>query len=188
MKKKLLLLVFVCVFTNVFSQRKKLTLQQAVDSIVLKKPTTYKGISKYLRSFRRDTTKLKQLIIAFDKKNSLDGKTYAENFLGRRYRNFSMYDKAIVVHKEAFETAKKAKNIEFQVFSLNMLGVDYREKDAIRVALDYNQEALALAESVKNPNFGLRRSIAVSHNSMGNIYLLLKQYDWQLNSFYNLKS
>ncbi len=179
----LFLITFLCLSKNGFAQKKRLTVQQAVDSIVLKKPTTYKGISNYLRQFRRDTIKLKKLIILFKEKNYLDGKTYAENFLGRRYRKFSLYNKAITIHKQALTTSKKAKNIEFQVFSLNMLGVDYREKDAIRVALDYNQEALVLAESVKNPNFGLRRSIAVSHNSMGNIYLLLKQYDLAINQF-----
>jgi len=64
-----------------------------------------------------------------------------------------------------------------------MLGVDYRKMDANRTALDYNQEALELAETVENPNLGLRRSIAVSHNSMGNIYLLLKQYDLAIEQF-----
>ena len=64
-----------------------------------------------------------------------------------------------------------------------MLGVDYRKVDANRTALDYNQEALALAETVKNPGLGLRRSIAVSYNSMGNIYLLLRQYDLAIQQF-----
>ena len=64
-----------------------------------------------------------------------------------------------------------------------MLGVDYRKIDANRTALDYNHEALTLADTVEEPNLGLRRSTAVSLNSMGNIYLLLKQYDLAIDRF-----
>jgi len=176
-KKSLLLFVFLCFFLTGFSQKKRPTLENTIDSILVKRPLEYKKISYYLRYFRRDTTKLKQLIPVFDKASYYVGKSYVENFLGIRYRNFSLYQKAIKTHKQALLTAKKAKSIEFQVFSLNMIGVDYRSINSNRKALDYNQEALALAETVKNPNLGLRRSIAVSHNSMGNIYLLLRQYD-----------
>jgi tetratricopeptide (TPR) repeat protein len=64
-----------------------------------------------------------------------------------------------------------------------MLGVDYRKIDANRTALDYNHEALTLADTVEEPGLGLRRSTAVSLNSMGNIYLLLKQYDLAIERF-----
>jgi tetratricopeptide (TPR) repeat protein len=63
------------------------------------------------------------------------------------------------------------------------LGVDYRKIDANRTALDYNHEALSLADKVEEPSLGLKRSTAVSLNSMGNIYLLLKQYDLAIERF-----
>jgi len=175
-------------FSNAFSQKKTPDFQKITDSILVVKPSSYKSINNYLHPFRRDTTKLKELIIKFEKYHYLYGKTYAENLLGIRYRNFSLFDQAIQIHQQALETAKLANNIEFQVFSLNMLGVDYRRMDANRTALDYNQEALALAETVKNPSLGLRRSIAVSHNSMGNIYLLLKQYELAIAQFEQSRS
>jgi sensor histidine kinase YesM len=168
---------------QVNAQRKKPDFKVQVDSILNKRPLTYKGINKYLRPFRRDTTKLKILTQKFEEATYLDGKTYVENLLGIQYRNYSLFEKAVATHTFALETAKRANSIEFEVFSLNMLGVDYRKMDANRTALDYNYEALQLAETVTKPSLGLQRSIAVSLNSMGNIYLLLKQYDLAIERF-----
>ena len=183
--KKLLyfFLVFSFIFECVYAQKKRPSLEKRIDSILELRPTTYKEINDIVRPFRKDTTQLRYIIKRFDEANYLDGKTYALNILGTSYRNFSEFQKAIKIHKEALKAAEEAESIEFRVFSLNMLGVDYRKVDANRTALDYNQEALALAETVENPGLGLRRSIAVSHNSMGNIYLLLKQYDLAIQQF-----
>ncbi len=162
---------------------KRPSLEERIDSILKLRPKTYKGMNDIIRPYRKDTAQLRYIIERFDKANYLDGKTYALNILGTSFRNFSLTDKAIETHKEALKVAEEAESVEFRVFSLNMLGVDYRKKDLNRTALDYNQEALALAETVENPDLGLRRSIAVSHNSMGNIYLLLKQYDLAIQQF-----
>ena len=175
--------VFLFFFISANAQKKKVDFNVQIDSILKTKPKTYKGINHYIRPFRRDTSKLKTLVKKFEEKNYLDGKTYAENLLGIQYRNYALYDKAIETHKNALTTAERAKSVEFRVFSLNMLGVDYRKMDANRTALDYNHEALKLAETVAKPSLGLRRSIAVSLNSMGNIYLLLKQYDLAIERF-----
>ncbi len=185
MNKYILIFLFsLILFGNISAQKKKVDVQKRADSILSIKPKTYKEINAILRVFRKDTTQLQLLVNIFNDNNYLVGKSYALNLLGTKYRNYSNYKKAIKIHKKALETAIKANNIEFRVFSLNMLGVDYRKMDANRTALDYNQEALALAETVENPNLGLRRSIAVSHNSMGNIYLLLKQYNLAINQFH----
>jgi tetratricopeptide (TPR) repeat protein len=183
MFKNVSLIVFCFIFISTNAQKKKADFNTQIDSILKKRPITYKGINTYLRPFRRDTTKLKILAQKFEDNKYLDGKAYVENLLGIRYRNYSLYQKSIATHKFALETAKRAKSIEFEVFSLNMLGVDYRKVDANRTALDYNHEALKLAETIAEPNLGLRRSIAVSLNSMGNIYLLLKQYDLAIERF-----
>ncbi|MAD97411.1 MAG: sensor histidine kinase [Flavobacteriaceae bacterium] len=183
MKKISLFLVFLFASTIAFSQSSKPSLQTQIDSILVKRPIEYKGINDYLRSFRRDTNKLKELITTFDQNNYLEGKAYSQNLLGIQYRNNAIYQKSIESHKQALETARKAQSIEFEVFSLNMLGVTYRKMDANRTALDYNQEALALADSVENPNLGILRGTAVSLNSMGNIYLLLRQYDLAIEQF-----
>ena len=177
------LFLFFSLVLSINAQKNKPNFSNQIDRILKVKPTTYKGINTFLRPFRRDTLKLKSLILKFEKNNYLDGKAYVENLLGIQYRNFSLYQKAIDVHKQALETAKRAKSIEFEVFALNMLGVDYRKIDANRTALDYNHEALTLADTVKEPSLGLLRSTAVSLNSMGNIYLLLKQYDLAIERF-----
>ena len=174
-------LIILCTFGH--AQKKKPSLDERIDSILKLRPVTYKEINDIIRPFRKDTTQLRYIIGRFDEANYLVGKTYALNLLGTSFRNFSEHQKAIKTHKEALKVAEEANSVEFRVFSLNMLGVDYRKVDANRTALDYNQEALALAETVKNPGLGLRRSIAVSHNSMGNIYLLLRQYDLAIQQF-----
>lgn len=183
MKNWKLFIALIFIFLQVNGQNKKPDFNTQIETILVERPTTYKEINSYLKPFRRDTVKLKKLTQKFKEALYLDGKAYVENLLGIQYRNYSFYDKAIKSHTFALETARKAKSIEFEVFSLNMLGVDYRKKDANRTALDYNYEALKLAETVEDPSLGLQRSIAVSLNSMGNIYLLLKQYDLAIERF-----
>ena len=117
------------------------------------------------------------------KKNYLSGESYALNQIGTKYRNTSKYNIAIKLHKEALEVAKTANNLELKVFSLNMLSVVYRRMDAIKTALDYAQEAIELAETVEEPSEGLKRSINVSLNGIGNIYLTLKQYTIAIEKF-----
>ncbi len=180
---KLLILSLLLTINLLFSQKKKASLEEKIQFVIEQHFDTYKDLNKNLRYFKRDTIQLKKMITAFKEKHFLYGQTYAENNLGIRYRNYSLYNKAIATHLKALETAKKANSIEFQVFSLNMLGVVYRRMDANRTALDYSQEALELADKIKNPNEGILRGIAIAHNSMGNIYLLLKQYDLAINQF-----
>ena len=183
MKKTVLLFIISFLFFNGIAQNTTPSLQESIDSVILLNAKTYKNINKHLRYYLKDTNQLKKIITSFNDKKYFVGKSYAQNFLGIRYRNFSKFNQALQMHQQALQSAEMANNIEFKVFSLNMLGVDYRRMEANRTALDYNQEALALAESVKEPNEGLRRSIAVSHNSMGNIYLLLKQYNLAIKQF-----
>jgi len=116
-------------------------------------------------------------------RNYLDGQTYALNQLGRRYRFLSKFNKALTLHKDALEIAKKADNIEFKVFSLNMIAVVYRRIDAITAALDHNQQALELAQSVEKPDIGIKRGINISLNGIGNIYRKLAQYDLAIEQF-----
>lgn len=181
--KKNILFFSLLLFNICFSQTQKLDFNQSVDYVVKHDLVTYKAINQKMRYFKGDTISLIKMVAAFDTRNYHYGKAYAENQLGIKYRNFSLYQKAIITHKKALETAKKAKNIEHQVFSLNMIGVVYRRMDDYRTALDYSQEALELADKAKNPNEGLLRGIAIAHNSMGNIYLLLKQYDLAILQF-----
>lgn len=133
--------------------------------------------------FKNDTIKMKILYNKSVENNYLSGQSYALNMIGIVYRNISKYDKSTNYHLEGLNLAKNDNNTELQVVSYNMLGVVYRRRNLIRAALDYHKQALDLAESVNPLTIGLEQSIAVSLNSLGNIYLALRQYDLALDMF-----
>ncbi|WP_250435507.1 tetratricopeptide repeat-containing sensor histidine kinase [Hanstruepera flava] len=167
-------------FTQPQSINKFITL---VDSVVGVKTSGYREINTVFRGTTKDTVKMNYLLKRSLEANYNEGASYALNKLGETYRNISNYQKAIESHKQAFDYAKNSNSIELEVRSLNMLGVVYRRMDAIRSALDYHKEALDIAESQKNPSLEIKYNIAVSQNSIGNIYLALKQYNLALDQF-----
>jgi len=154
-----------------------------VDSLIAAAPKTYQELDAVLKPYRRDTLYMGYFISEAAKGEYWDGESYALNQMGIRARNRSRFSQAINLHENALQAATEGNSLEFRVFSLNMLGVVYRRTDAIKTALDYNKEALELAESVENPSEGLKRSINVSLNSIGNLYILLKQYDLAVSQF-----
>jgi len=169
----------------------KTSFSQTIDSVFVKeanalletKPSQYADIDAKLKQYNRDSLQLQYLVNLYEKNQYLQGESYALNAIGIYCRNTSQYDKAILYHNKALEKAKEAGNKELRVNSLNMLGVVYRRIDDIRTALDYHQEALALAESIENRTESVQKSIAVSLNSMGNIFLVLEQYDLAVQRF-----
>ena len=64
-----------------------------------------------------------------------------------------------------------------------MTGVVYRRIDAVRSALDKHNSALKLAESQPVQTKALTKGISISLNSIGNIYLLLRDYKAAENYF-----
>lgn len=178
----ILMLVCLPIF-QVSSQEVPESFKELCDSLIHAAPNTYQELDSILRSKRSDTIFMRYFNNAAAHKNFYAGQAYALNQLGRKYRDISQFQKAISLHKSALETAIKGDNLEFRVYSLNMLGVIYRRNDAIKIALDYHQEALELAETEKNPSEGIKRSINVSLNSIGNLYLTLKQYDIAIAQF-----
>ncbi|SMC37050.1 tetratricopeptide repeat-containing sensor histidine kinase [Cellulophaga tyrosinoxydans] len=183
-KKTFALLALFCAFLA-FSQEQKISesFRKTADDLILKAPVIYAEIDIVLRPYRSDTILMRSFANLSAKKNYFPGQSYALNQLGTKYRNTSQYSAAIMLHKEALDAATKANNLELKVFSLNMLSVVYRRMDAIKTALDYAQEALELAETVENPSEGLKRSINVSLNGIGNIYQTLKQYTVAIETF-----
>ncbi|WP_047246726.1 tetratricopeptide repeat protein [Maribacter thermophilus] len=170
-------------FQSSYSQEVTKSFKQSVDSLIHVAPITYSEIDKVLRQFRKDTTLMKYVVKRSETKHYPEGQIYALNHMGRVYRDISQFTKALKLFQEALYIATEADNIEFRVYSLNMISVVFRRTDAIKSALDYSQEALELAETVKNPSNGLKRSINVSLNSIGNIYQLLEQYDLAIEKF-----
>jgi tetratricopeptide (TPR) repeat protein len=157
--------------------------KNTADSLINLKPKTYAEFDAVLRPVRKDTTVMRYFANQAALQECHAGQAYALNQLGRRYRDISQFTKAINLHREALDAAAKSDNLEFKVYSLNMLSVIYRRRDAIKAALDYNQEALELAETVENPSEGLKRSINVSLNGLGNIYQTLELYDLAIEQF-----
>ncbi len=173
-------------FQNViFSQdlKEDATYLKSVEDVLIKRPLYFTSIDSVFYKVKRDTLKMKYLALKSKEAKYLEGESYALNMLGIYYRNKSYFQRAIESHKKAEKLAIQSNNIDLQITSLNMLGVVYRRMDAVKSALDYHQQALTIADSVQNPSPNIRKSIAVSQNSMGNIYLALEQYDLAIQQF-----
>jgi tetratricopeptide (TPR) repeat protein len=154
-----------------------------LDEILFTRTTSYTELESLFREFKNDSVKMKQLNERVVKGSYFEAESYALNALGVIYRNLSKYDKAIDYHEYAEEVATYCQNLELKVLSLNMLGVVYRRMDLVSSALDYHSQALEFARTANPITEQLELSIAVSLNSMGNIYLVLKQYDLAIEQF-----
>lgn len=159
------------------------TFVKLTDSLIKVAPNSFTEIHKAMRRHRTDTVHMRFFSQKSKEKGYMAGESYALSELGRTYRNISNYSKAIQLHQEALAIANKANNLELKISSLNYLGVVYRRTSSVRTAMDFNQQALELAEAVKNPSEGIKRSINVSLNSVGQLYLTLKQYDLAISYF-----
>ena len=182
---------FLCVifsitsnFLHTYSQTPKDSVfDQTLEEVIKTKPKNYEAIDSLFAEFSKDSLKMKDLLYKAKSIKYLEAESYAQNSLGVIYRNISHYEKALDVHQKAYMLAELANNVELEVISLNMIGVVYRRMDAIKPALDYHKKALEIANRAENPSDRLKASIAVSQNSMGNIYLTLKQYDLAIKEF-----
>lgn len=182
--KKDLCLTFLFFFSlSCFSQDIPETFLRTADSLIKSRPSTYREIDKVLRPNRKDTLLMREFVKRAEKEKYWAGQAYGLNQLGRTYRSISEFSKALILFRKALSVSEEADDIEFRVYSLNMISVVFRRTDAIKSALDYSQEALKLAESVEKPSNGLKRSINVSLNSIGNIYQILEQYDLAIDKF-----
>lgn len=177
-----LFILFFC-FAFVQAQNSKENFNVFVDSIIKVNHKIYADLEYAIYKNKHDTTKMKTLLQKSVAANYTQGAVFANIALGNQYRNKSLFSKAQNVLNNALNTAKKNNLLEFEIVSLNMLGVVARRQDKIKPALDYHQEALALAEAQTKKTNNILKSIAVSHNSMGNIYLSIKQYDLALKEF-----
>ncbi|MEZ4796812.1 MAG: tetratricopeptide repeat protein [Flavobacteriaceae bacterium] len=154
-----------------------------LNEILFTRTTSYTELQNLFKRFERDSIKMKQLQEKAVEAGYFEAESYALNALGVIYRNLSKYDKAIDYHEYAEEVATYCENLELKVLSLNMLGVVYRRMDLVSSALEYHSQALEFAKTANPITEQLEYNIAVSLNSMGNIYLVLKQYDLALEQF-----
>ncbi|SDB59425.1 Tetratricopeptide repeat-containing protein [Flavobacteriaceae bacterium MAR_2010_188] len=156
---------------------------ERLSSVITGRPQDFKTINDAFEEFKTDSVLIKRLVAASEDVNYPEGESYGLNALGAIYRNISLYERAIKFHTQAEDLAIKAKNDELLVNSLNSTGVSYRRMDDIKPALDYHTKALELAVNTEPRSDILKYNIAVSQNSMGNIYLVLKQYQLAIDHF-----
>lgn len=171
------ILIFSILFYNIgFGQK--------VDSVIYKSGINEKStpfeIEQSLGKNKNDTTFLKAII---EKSPIRSLKIGVLNLLGISARNNSQYLKSLKYHKQAFEESDKAKLTEHKAFSLNMIGVAYRRIDNIKDALENHNAALQILENLKPESESILRNTAISLNSIGNIFLSLKQYDLAQKNF-----
>lgn len=181
---KLLRLFYVILFFNLgVSHAQQTSFENVLTFIKSTEPHEHARIDSILNQFERDSVKMKRLLNVSKDISYYEGASYALNALGAIERNISNYDASIKLHQEAKTYAEKARSDEFRIISLNMIGVAYRRMDIVKPALDYHTEALKIAYSVIKPSKTITHNIAVSQNSIGNIYLALKQYDLAIIQF-----
>ena len=166
-----------------FSQDKEVENNNEIDYLIENAPDNFFTIDSIFKKQKNNKKQILLLLEESEKNSYLIGLAYAHNTLGKYYRNRSFFKESIENHQKTIDIAKKIKNVEAEIVGLNMIGVAYRRQDAIRNALDYHQAALSLADSIKNPSIHIKTSISVSENSIGNIYLALKQYNLALEQF-----
>ncbi|PTM08938.1 MAG: sensor histidine kinase [Bacteroidetes bacterium] len=177
-------LIFVLSICSVFSQNSyDQEFENNLDEILFTRTTSYSELASLFGKFENDSIKMNLLNDRVFEASYFEAESYVNNALGIIYRNHSMYERAIEHHEYAEELATYAENLELKVLSLNLLGVVYRRMDLVSSALDYHSQALEFANTANPITEQLKLSIAVSLNSMGNIYLVLKQYDLALEQF-----
>ncbi|WP_034060913.1 tetratricopeptide repeat-containing sensor histidine kinase [Lacinutrix jangbogonensis] len=176
-------LLLLCTIVLAQAQKGKQNFNVLADSIIKVNHKSYSALEYAIYKNKYDTTKMRTLLQKSIAANYTEGEVFANIVLGNQYRNKSLFEKAQKTLEQAYKTSKENNLVKYEIVSLNMLGVVARRQDKIRPALDYHQDALALAESQPKKTKSLQKSIAVSHNSMGNIYLSIRQYDYALNEF-----
>lgn len=184
MKKYLPLIVLLISFEFcMYSQKKSVKNDSIITAFFQKKFTDYFEVQSYFSNLRFNRAEIDKILNGSLKNNNSYGEIYAYNLLGRDYRNKTLYKESIENHIKALELSRHIKEVPAEIITLNMIGVVYRRQDKIRSALNYHQYALELASKFDSPSLDIKKSKSISENSIGNIYLSLRQYKLALEKF-----
>jgi tetratricopeptide (TPR) repeat protein len=175
--KPFLLVVFSGVYFSAVAQKQTQDYTKNTQHVLQEKFTSVDSLSKYILPFRRDTTLLLNFISTSKNNSYIEGMAFGYNSMGIYNRDKSNYSKAIEYHKKSIELATKLMSDELMISAHNMLGVVYRRMNKVRMALDNHQLALSIAQNSSKKSNAITKGITISHNSIGNLYLTLKQYD-----------
>lgn len=182
--KKLIIIIFLFyVSFSCFSQEEKKNVDNLIQLAIEKKIDDYYDLYRFFQRKRFNKEDIDFLLSESQKKEYRLGEVYAYNLLGRHYRNNSFFDSSIENYMKALELSREIEDVNAEIVTLNQIGVVYRRQDKIRNALNYHQMALELADKIEIPDVDTKISISISNNSIGNIYLALKQYQLALEKF-----
>ncbi|WP_417799218.1 tetratricopeptide repeat protein [Tenacibaculum sp.] len=182
--KKLITITFLfSIVFSCFSQEKREVIDSLIQLSIEKKIDNYYDLHRFFRRERFNKEEIDFLLQKSQQSEYTLGEIYAYNSLGRHYRNNSFFDSSIESYLKALELSRKLNNVNAEIVTLNQIGVVYRRQDKIRNALNYHQMALELADKIEIPDVDTKISISISNNSIGNIYLALKQYQLALEKF-----
>lgn len=173
-------LLLICILWPMsgFSQSSETSLPTISQQLANRKNLSLFDIEEGLGMFKRDTSAMNWVLQWAQKETKNNAlASFAANALGVQARNKSKFDQSLQYHRLALQLAEEIRDIDLRVTSLNMLGVTYRRMDAVRSSLDYHKQALELAEKAPIQSETILKSTAVALNSIGNIYLTLKQYE-----------
>lgn len=179
--KKCLLYIFLTLF--IFSTKAQSSFYKPIIKFAQSRETSYQKIDVFFKDYTLDINKLNTIIAEAKKYNALEIELYSKLKQGVLLRDKAYYQEALKINADVLKAAKKNHNLEFEIVALNMQGVVYRRLDSIRLATNYHQKALELAENRKHKNETILRNIAISCNSIGNIYLTLDQFDLAKEKF-----
>jgi tetratricopeptide (TPR) repeat protein len=178
MISKLFTLIFLFLSLFSFSQE-----NEQIEYLVENKISSLDIIDSIFIKKREDKDLLEQLVKRSKENAYLEGQFYGSNALGRHYRDRSLFNKSLIQYEKALIISERIKDTVSEVKVLNAIGSVYRRQDDIRNALNYHQRALDKAIRIKNPTVSIKKSISISQNSIGNIYVSLRQYKLALNEF-----
>ena len=181
MKAKICTLLFLWLSAFSFSQKKDVNEQ--ITYLIENNISAQDIIDSVLYENRENRIFLMRLVKKSNENSYLAGEFYGFNALGRYYRDLSLFKKSIINYKKALLISKKIKDTVYEIKTLNAIGSVYRRQDDVKTALDYHQKALDKATTIKNPKIITKKSISIAQNSIGNIYLSLKQYRLALKEF-----
>jgi len=182
MRKICFFVFFFCVF-SIFSQERKPSAKKQIRELIQKESPSIEDVTVLFLTYKKEIDTILFLLNESINSSYLEGQLIGFNALGRYYRDHSFFNKSILNYKKASKVATKINNVLFQIKILNSIGSVYRRQDDIRNALNYHQEALLQSRSIKNPTIDIKKTISIAQNSIGNIYLSLRQYKLALEEF-----
>ncbi|MBK9934297.1 MAG: tetratricopeptide repeat protein [Cytophagaceae bacterium] len=174
------ILIIFSLFAWFSGNSQSVSFEKALGNLKKEKEFDYLNIDTYLKEFKGDSLIINKLAGQSD---FPEGKIYALIVKGINTRNKSEYKASLGLLQNAINEAQNVGNTDLYIYALNMLGVTYRRMDEVRLALDNHKLALSHAEKINPKTESILRSIAISQNSIGNIYLSLKQYDLAYKQF-----